>query len=263
MLSEALKYLTTPCERHFRSMGYLSELIALEARYKRCRESWEPHLEKTKAVIHEAINQTNGHKRAIVLGAGILSDIPIDALSQKFDQVELVDVCFLNTTKKYLKNFSNVSWRALDVTGIAAPLQTWAKAGANPHALPAPQNVDTISLEGADLVISANILSQLPLIPSAFIEKTAPNIGDQTMQNFANDIIETHINLIEDCHAHGCLITEIERQFIDGDKILDSDDPLFGYRPGLDGETWHWDLAPKGEVSKDYAIRNRVVGTFW
>ncbi len=51
MLAEWLRHLTTPCPPKLKRMGYLKELISIDARHKRCFEPWAPHLKHCKQVI--------------------------------------------------------------------------------------------------------------------------------------------------------------------------------------------------------------------
>lgn len=256
MLLEALKYLTTPCAPHFKSMGYVHELIATEARYRRCRAAWQSHLEQTKSVIKDAISHTSSNKKAIVLGAGILSDIPIHALSTHFELVELIDVCFLNSTKKKVRQYSNVRLRTVDVTALAKKLHENLD-------IPTPVVPDDLDLVDADLVISANILSQLPFIPVMFLKKKNPGFDEISQTVFERGIIESHLGLLNKCPGMTCLITEVERTFMDGDHVLETEDLLSGVELDIEEQSWFWDLAPKGEASPDYAIQNRVIGKYW
>ncbi len=263
MISEAFKYLTTPCPAHIRSMGYLKELIALEARFARCKVAWQPHLAKTKSLITEAVCTVPQNKKAVVLGAGILADIPIETLSENFETVVLVDVCFLNKTRKSIRAYANIKCQTCDITGITGPLYTWTKNREQTDALPVPSIPDAISLTDADLVISANILSQLPLIPVSYVRKKRPALDEATIQKFACDIISSHVEFLKTCPGTVCLVSEVERQFCDGQNILDSVDPLWGCSLGVMGEMWDWDIAPKAETSADFDVRHRVSGAYW
>ena len=263
MLSEAIKYLTTPCEAHLKSMGYLKELIALEARFQRCQAAWQSHLDQTKSVIVDAINATEKHKKAVVLGAGILSDIPIKILSESFENVVLVDVCFLKQTRKQAKPYDNLEWHSCDITGVAAPLNAWATERSDIDDIPILSSPSNPDFGDADLVISANILSQLPLIPAAFLQKTKANLSDDAVSKFSRDIVKDHTTFLETCPGTVCLVTEIERQFCDGDHVVEIEDPLLGYDLNSGGKEWFWDLAPRGEISKNFSVRNRVIGSFW
>ncbi len=263
MLSETFKYLTTPCASDLKSMGYLTELIALEARFQRCQTAWQPHLDQTKSVITDAISATERREKAVVLGAGILSDIPIKTLSESFEAVALVDVCFLRQTRKLAKPYANIEWLDCDITGIAAPSYTWAPKSADTDKLPLPSIPSNLLLDDADLVISANILSQLPLIPTAFVRKTNAALSEDTLSRFSQDIVKNHMAFLATCPGTVCLVTEIERQVCDRSNVIETEDPLFGVDLKIDGPEWFWDLAPKGEMSKNLTVRNRVIGSYW
>lgn len=263
MLTEALKYLTTPCPAHLRSMGYLSELIATDARYRRCRTAWQPHLDNTKSVITDAIATSRRHKKVVVLGAGILADIPIDVLCDTFETVQLVDVCFLRATRRRLRHHANIDWTVCDVTGVAGPLHAWAMGGGHADPLPVPTRPGDITLDDADLVVSANLLSQLPLIPLAFVRKRGSRVDDATAFAFGQAIVKSHLGFLQTCPGTVCLISEIERRLYDGARVLESEDPLWGVSLHREGKEWFWDMAPKPEVSPDYDIRNLVKGSYW
>ncbi len=232
MLLEAITYLMTPCDPRYRSKGYLKELIATDARRRRCRTAWATHLENTKTVIRDVAAKTQRRRKAVILGAGILSDIPIEELSSTFDQVELIDVCFLNRTRRRAKHLGNVMCRSADLNDISAT-----------------------NIQEADLVISANVLSQLPLIPMNHLSD-----ADADKDLFARGIIDRHIGFLGSCSGAVCLVTEIERQFIDGGAVTGTEDPLFGVAPDIDGTEWFWDFAPKGEIAPHMQVRNRVRG---
>ena len=263
MLSEAFAYLTTPCTPHLKSMGYLKELIATEARSRRCRTHWQSHIDQTRAVIIEAMHTVPDPKKAVVLGAGILTDIPLKALSETFAHVELVDVCFLEQTRQDIRPYPNVETISLDITGVAKPLYDLLNNNRHDGALPLPVRPDALSLADADLVISANVLSQLPLIPLSYAKGLEPQPDSDALQAFARAIIKRHRDDLDTCPGTVCLISEVERRYCDAGRILETADPLFGLALRLEGKAWLWDMAPKREVAKDYAIQNRVIGTHW
>lgn len=255
MLIEALKYLTTPCPAPYRRIGYLKELIATEASFKRNRATWQPHLDRTRAVIIKAAEQVTRKDTVIVLGAGMLADIPLDRLAHAFGRVRLVDVCFLNETRRAATFYSNVELEHHDVTGIVAPLLS--------REVPQPRLPSGLSLGDADLVISANVLAQLPLIPLDYLRRQRPSIDDEELEAFAQAIIRSHLGLLETCAGAVCLVTEVERQVRDGERLVESVDPLRGVLPDREGDEWVWDIAPRPELLPDADIRNRVRGMVW
>jgi len=263
MLQEIYKYFTTPCAPHLKSMGYLKELIALEARYKRCQVAWGPHIQKTKSVIIEAATHVEQNNKAVVLGSGILCDIPIDVLSKRFETVHLVDICFLKSTQNFLRRYPNVTFQAADMTGLARPLYEWARHPTPDEAMPVPECPEDIQIDNADLVISANVISQLPLTPLQYLRKEVPTLSEPKLAKLAHNIIKAHRAFLINCPGTVCLISEIERRYIDGDRTIETEDPLWGHSIKPDGDEWSWTVAPRSELSDAYELRNRVVGSVW
>lgn len=250
MLREAITYLTTPCPAPFRTVGYLGELIATEARYRRCRQAWQPHLDRTKALISEAAAGRERRHAAVVLGAGILADIPLDVLAGTFQTVTLVDVCFLRATRRAAGRFGNVTLRTADLTGVAEKLA----AGD----MPAPAPPTGLGIAHADLVVAANILSQLPLIPTDFLRRTRPALGDDAVFAFGQAIVRAHLDWLATCAGTVCLISEVERRVLTDGHVEEREDPLWGVPFEASGQEWFWDMAPRGEIAPDVEIRNRV-----
>ena len=134
MLSEWLKHLILPCPAPLRDMGYAKELIAIEARHRRCHDAWAPHLEHCKKVILDAA-QDIPHEKAVVLGSGLLLDIPLQELSETFSDVVLVDIFHMPAVRKRIRDRTNVRLETADISGLANA--TWthvceARAGPLP-----------------------------------------------------------------------------------------------------------------------------------
>jgi len=255
MLLEAFQYLTTPCPPPYRRMGYLKELIATEARLRRNRATWQPHHERSRAAIVGASGRVERKGLAVVFGAGMLADIPLAELAGTFAKVRLVDVCFLRATRRAAAGFDNVEIVTCDIAGVVEAVL----AGEMPESGPPPG----ITLSDADLAISANVLSQLPLVPLDYLRRTRPDIDDADLETFAEGIIRSHIALLETCPGTVCLITEVEREVRDGERLIEAVDPLRGVLPDRAGDEWVWDIAPRPEVAPDYDVRNRVRAMVW
>ena len=118
MLAELFAWMTTPCPAAARRLGYLREAIAIEARYRRHAERWRSHLEKSKAVIEEAVSNSSRRSRAVVLGSGPLFDIPVEALADAFDVVELVDIVHPKRARQIAAGFANVELKTSDVSAL-------------------------------------------------------------------------------------------------------------------------------------------------
>ena len=92
---------------------------------------------------------------------------PSTYLADTFDKVVLVDILHLPVVQKRVWAFANVELFTNDHTGVAKT--TWdhvqqGRTGALPSAPPS-HLADTGPCGDSDLVVSANLLTQLPLMP--------------------------------------------------------------------------------------------------
>ncbi len=233
MLAEWLRHLCTRAPAHLKAMGYVKELIAIEARHHRCRAAWAPHLENCKKLILDAAFDVNPG-RVTVLGSGPLLDVPVEELSKTFREVELVDIFHMPATQKRVAKMPNVRLVTEDLTGGG----------------------ETEWLAGADLVVSANLLSQLPLLPMELVQ------GKEEADAFARGIIEHHLDMLTALPGRVALVCETERVISDGDEVLQSIDPLFGATvPAADKvKRWTWDIAPRPEINRRIDLSFRMAG---
>ena len=191
MLAEWLTHLTTPCKEPYRKLGYLGELISIRHRHRRCKTAWQPHLDTCKKCITTAASKVPHTKKAVVLGSGLLLDIPIDYLAKRFETVVLVDICHLRETRKIAKTYPNIEFIEADVSGVVDSLLNW-----NPGTELSKPSTKSSFLDHADYVVSANLLAQLPLTPLAYLEKIAPDLDAKQLRNFAAGILGHHLKLL-------------------------------------------------------------------
>ena len=257
MLGEIFQYLTTSCPKYVRAMGYLHGAIAIEARYKRCASAWQDHTDKSKALILEAADRCQIKKLVVVLGSGILSDIPLAELNAQFERVELIDVVHLANARKAANAFDNVGLLSSDITGAAEILQQHILMGGSG---PIPVPAATLPMiDDADLVVSAGVLSQLPLVLLETARK-GPGWKDPNLVDFARGILEAHMSALDAVPETVCLITEVERQYYQSDDIIETEDPLFGLNVGDSDEEWLWEIAPPPELDPRQGLRHRMIG---
>lgn len=248
MILEWLHHLLTPCPRHLRGMGYLREIIAMEARYARNREAWTMHLAECKALIREAAEACPAHGKATIYGSGLLLDVPLAELAGRFREVVLVDILHLPAVRRAARAWPNLRLVDADVSGVVAEVH----AGG----LPIP-DLPALPEGDADLVVSLNILSQLPLIPSWWAEKRHPK---EKVEAFCRSVVEHHLALLRGCPGMVCLISEVEDLYCEGPEVRDRDPALWGVALPEGGREWTWDIAPRPELSPDYDFRLRVRG---
>ncbi len=282
MLAEALEHWRTPAPKWVKVMGYVREQVALEYRHRRCTKAWAPHLEKTRNLIRTAIAGCDTKRHCVVLGSGHLLDIPLDEIATAFERVDLVDLAHPRAVRSDVRQYNNVHLVDADVSGAARALYEFGQPADPANTafpklpsltkvcrvidtdapnidLPTPEP-DKSLIEGADLVISANILSQLPLLLLERLQKHASWVEPDMRQAFARAVVDHHLAFLQNHTGQVCLITEVLRFVHDNGKPLEKIDPLFGTAVMLEGEEWWWDIAPRPELGPDFDVRLSVLG---
>jgi len=257
MILEAIKYLTTPCRPEFRKLGYLHEIVGLQAREKRQHKLWEPHHRQCRELIRRAADLCPFRRRVIVLGSGLLEDIPLDYLHRQFEEVVLVDVIHLKEVRQQVADYPNVHLLEQDISGLALPLAGMRRGA---QGLPKPEAVIPQLNEQTDLVVSANLLSQLCIAPLNYAVSRF-GFSDQEYIEWCRQIIQAHLNSLLESGARVCLITDLVHVETDrrGEEIR-RDDMLFGVTLPDAAWLWDWELAPLGELSRRYRVTAVVSG---
>ena len=256
MIIEWLRHATTPCPRPLREMGYLREAIALQARHRRCRRAWRPHLEACEDLIRAAMAACGANRRAVVLGSGLLLDIPLKDLSRAFEEVLLVDLIHLPEAGAQARRCRNVRLVNRDVTGVVARVHAWS--GNSGGGLPPVPPAD-LPIDGADLVISASLLSQLPLLPVDRLSLRGCE-DEAALNSFGRHIVEAHLTGLRAAPGIACLITEEAREIHDGARLVDTENPLWGVALPPPDRRWPWDIAPRPEIAPEHDVRYAMAG---
>ncbi|MDH5183688.1 MAG: hypothetical protein OEX12_07330 [Gammaproteobacteria bacterium] len=257
MFIESFKYITTDCKPEFRRLGYLHESIALEARYRRLHDVWNGHVQQCQDLIRLAVEQCEQQRKVVVLGSGLLAEIPLEFLSERFDSVVLVDVVHLKSVRKWLVEFDNIELVEADISGLSSVLLQLNK---HSKALPTPEPFIPSMDDTVDLIVSANLLSQIYVGPLNFaVSRT--RLSDEVFIEWCQMIINAHMQSLIDSGRRVCLITDHlhEEKNRNGDTIK-SEDVLFGVK--LPDSAWHWEwqLAPLGEISRNFSVSADVTG---
>jgi hypothetical protein len=258
MIVETLEYLATPCARPLRGMGYLHELMSIRGRAWRCWDAWQPHLERSKAVSLKAVARCKQRRKAVILGSGMLYDVPIDELSAAFHEVLLVDI--VHPLKNWLPGIRHKNLRRLtaDITATAEEVYRVAKL---PGAM-LPRTEPSLFLDDTevDLVVSLNLLSQLPVIPTEYLERAGAHSPD-AIAAFARHLLSAHLAYLQRFTCAVALITDVEKQTLNrAGKLVCKSSLLRGLTLPCEGESWTWHLAPRPEADRDYSYHRRVVG---
>ena len=228
-----------------RELEFDQASLDVEARYKRCATHWEPHLQRTRAVILRAAGMARSRRKAVVFGAGLLHDIPLAELSELFEEVVLVDVVHSRSCQMRAALFTNVRCVQADVTGTASHLVEARKTRA-----PLQRIEPNLFAEdaGVDFTVSVNLLSQLGCAPAAFLAATHP---PHEIRAFQRHLVESHLQYLRRCAGHTALITDVAWSSMpvnqSGAAPTKRREVLHQVPLPEPAESWDWRIAPAPE----------------
>ncbi|PCJ44359.1 MAG: hypothetical protein COA81_01790 [Alphaproteobacteria bacterium] len=241
MIFEAIQHILTPARKEVKALGYVREAIAIEARYKRCHAAWATHLKKCHHHIMTAAEGLAPNATIMIVGSGALHDVPMADLSAY--NLILVDIIHLPKVRRRYRNDPKVQFMEQDVTRLVQPMhQSGASSGMPP---PLPR---------ADLVISLNILSQLPLNLTKYAQKRSIPLPD----DFARSVMVDHLILLKTIAPHVLIIGDMERHYKKDTLLVETEFALPDIGLPAPNETWPWHIAPKGELDKDISLTHQV-----
>jgi hypothetical protein len=247
MIEEILTVLTVRAVRGAREGGLVKEIAGIQGRHRRNREAWAPHLQHTKECITAHLWQADPREPVLLMGAGLLLDVPLDALDAHPAGALLVDAVETGHTRRKLRRYGNIGFERADITGFLE--EFWLGGG---NALISPPDIAPLPLVGHGLAVSCNILSQLPLAYAA-----SPPVGE-TEEKLTAAIQKAHVRALMAMDCPALLITDYERVETRGNDphVIQTVDPHL--LPGEPLERWNWNLAPQGEVDNNLDIRLKV-----
>jgi hypothetical protein len=258
MIAELVSWLTTRCAPQARQLGYLYEAIAMRERAKRCELSWRSHLTQARQFAQSCIEQQPRGGIALVLGSGLGLDIPQQALLSHFDEVWLVDMVHLPSTRKVWQGSAKVRFIEADVTEVLASVTQGELQTSQPQRW----------LDNADIrfVLSANILGQLPVQPLAWLEKHYPYKPEAELDAWSQQLLQGHLNYLRAFAKQGagvCLIADMEWHYAESNQVREVVDAWRGLDQPPPDARWEWRIAPRGEIGLNRTQSNWVGGWCW
>lgn len=226
-------------------LAFDSASADIEARYKRCASHWQPHLRRTRTAILRAAHYTVSRRKAVLLGAGLLHDIPLAELSGLFEHVLLVDIVHSLSCRIRASLFPNVTCVQADITGTGSHLVQASKTG-GPIPRLEPDLFETD--QTIDLTVSVNILSQLGCAPAKILRKSHSESEIRAVQRH---FIESHLAYLRRLPGHSALITDFAWSSRPATAASSGSarrwDVLHGVPLPKPQETWDWHIAPAPE----------------
>lgn len=252
MIREILTYLSeSPKEASAKKLGHLVESISLLAREKRCQKAWLPHRTECKSFITENLKVAKDTNSVLVLGSGPLHEIPIEVLARTFKKVTLVDIIHLKSVKRELSHFTNIEFVEHDISEIENALIKGELLRKIPEAFLA---------QDWGLVLSVNIMSQLPLHLEAYIEKKfKAKFESKEVESYLQDVTRNHFLYLKSFNAPVLLITDtVTTYYNKQDSVVQTDYNYAHLNLPKPLTEWDWNVAPIPEFQKDVGIKMKV-----
>jgi hypothetical protein len=259
MIREAFEYLLTPKSPLAKKYGFLYSSVALKHRYERCKKIWLPHLKNCQDLFTASVQSLKQKNSVVILGSAHLHEIPLHLLLENFSEITLVDVIHPLSLHWAAKRYPRIKLITQDLTQSLTELDKHNSLEELLSWLEQAKSREAFHFD-ADLIVSANLLSQLGLLPISSIEKKLKRTltleeKDQVCTAFAN----LHVQSLLKCQGKKLLYADREILYRDpqGEIIYQGSYPV-----SFDGmkalKSWIWLLAPLKEASKDYSIEMKI-----
>lgn len=226
MILEALNFAATWLVSGRREAREIRSSVRLWARAARCALDWAQHEEQCKAFVLTHMPERG--RVAVVLGSGLLRDVPIDALSISFREVRLFDLQHLATVRAWatMKGLRNLRFMERDLSG----------------------GLDFLCDDPEiDLVISANLLSQLGVVA-------------ERMDKDAAGVIAAHLDGLRKAPGLRLLLTDTSYALVlRNGEVAERHDLTHGVALPDAEASWPWPVAPFGELDPAYQAVHQVV----
>ena len=251
MIEELIAWARLDCLPAAQRLGLRREAAALAVRHRRLRTHWADHIAQTRAALLASARRSaaapDAPRRAWIMGAGLLQDVPLRELLDLFETIDLVDVCFGPAARAAVRRHPDqVRCVRQDVSGVLDDLSRDPRRAA--PVMPADA-----------WCASVNLLSQLPLLPcAALLDRGA---ADAEVERYGRAMQRAHVDALGQV-PHACLIIEYAQTRADApDEVLQPGLPDRLFSDGWTaGSRWHWPLNPEGEADEP---SGRAMQAWW
>lgn len=256
---QSINRFLTRCPLHLNEMGFARELWGIRYRYLQYREQWDDHCRRARSVILDAVARCTQRRTAVVFGSGWLHDVPIAQLAASFKKVILVDLMHPFSVRWFVTRYRNVETREADVSEVL--VNVWNAVEKRETILPVSRPTMFLEDSEVDLVVSLNLLSQLPVMPSWYLNKYA-KYPESQVDLFNRQVVEAHLDYLRRLPGVVCLICDIEliTRSPTKDEVARRS-TLYGASMPWDAvEEWEWALVPREPREPYHGKYLRVIG---
>jgi hypothetical protein len=257
VIAEILLYFRSKTTPAARKLGLKVDAVGLWSRAQRQQAAWSLHEAACHRFIEAQLQRLPKGGTCLVLGSGLLRDVPVESLAAHFDTLIFADIVHLPPAVARVKAIAGLALRCefltLDLTGRIETLDRSVTEQRNPlaafHGDPAIK-----------LVISANCLSQLPRALLRRMERA--RMPAPALERLGAQIVREHVDGLRRFPAAVILLTDTAYSEVDRTgKALHRHDLLHGEPwPKAEAE-WDWDVAPPGEARHKTGFRHHVIAT--
>lgn len=251
MLLEWISFLRTRSSKIAKEWGFAYQNVSLKYRSERCKKAWQPHVRESRNLIEERVRAVKA-KSVLILGSGLLLEIPIEFLLQNCDKIYLVDLVHAAQIRTLARKNPKIELIEKDISAVLG----FIKKGQSPFQVSSIpwQHLPAWDLPKVDLAISANLMSQIPLIISESIA-----MSSSVYRDFSKKLRDEHIRRLLEQGTHALLFADFENRYIDREgNLLKTETYTVNLRELKYLKEWIWEIAPFGETSKDYKVEMTV-----
>ncbi len=188
----------------------------------------------------------------LIFGAGLLYDIPLADLLAEFKRVILADLLFMGPARQVARQVPRLKLATLDVTNSLEALA----GGTTEVSLPTAY-LDDPSIS---LVVSANVLSQLSIVPNEYLEERFGQT-EEASEELGRKLVRAHLDYLASFACPAALITDEARIIRDrAGAETATISALHDVSLPEGGESWNWDICPLGEIDREHSVTHRVRG---
>jgi hypothetical protein len=254
MILDFLNPWRTDCPAAARELGLLHEHRAIARRHERMQRAWASHLQASREAILAAAARCPQRRSVLVIGAGDCLDVPVAELAAQFERVVLADIVIGSVARGWAKKLApRVRCEAWDASGALAVLAARKAVLTPAEALASFEWADAGAPPGgeADLVVSANCISQLGLVPGHSLPAKEQDSGlpDRCAQAAAR----RHLIWLAARPGVRVLLADMARLNLSPDgQVIKRENLSERYGLAQPDRQWRWNLAPIPEWSPDF-----------
>ena len=206
--ADLVRHVFTPYPRAVKAMGFPAEVAGIRRRYRRRQADWREHLEKSRVSRLARSRRAENRRKAVILGGGLLHDVPLAELTAMFREVHLVDLIHPLASRWQTRRLRNIWHLTADVTATIADAYRVAWDADKPL----PKSAPGLFLDDPDVdfTASVNLLSQLPCMPMAYLSRQGVH-SKESIDEYARDLIRAHLAYLDRMPGRVALVTDFER----------------------------------------------------